>query len=151
MTRRIGGRRVNIYHYLDTVFSAPFNSLVPDIVAVHVLYGSTVLIKCLYKFGVGVSIDLYHRVRLSVLPLQYYLGGHGYTKQIEAVICDKVKAVVHISRPHTVKHLTANVVAEPVYACHPDRVAVHINDFGVFIYMKPVIVVAVGCRCRRCS
>ena len=64
------------------------------------------------------------------------------------MVCDKVETVVNISRPCAIEYLASYVVAEPVDACHPDLIAVHINDLCLIVDMEPVVMILVGsCDC----
>ena len=141
MTARCGSCAVNIYHDLNAVFSAPFNSLVPYIKAVH---RRTALNALDSKLGVFVLIYFYHGIGFVVFPLKQYLGRHRHTKQIKAMIGYFVEHFVHILRPYAIENLTSHIVAKPVAARKPHRVAVHINDLSILIYVKPVVMILVG-------
>ena len=135
-----GFRAVNIHHDLDTVLTAPCHCLIPDVKAV---LGGTALDALYGQFGIGIGIDLDHRIRTFVLPLQKDLCGHRDTQKIETVVSNGVECPVHIQAPDTVEHLTSDVVAKPVTTRQPDLVAILVHDL-VALDMKPVVLHIVG-------
>ena len=68
------------------------------------------------------------------------------------MVGDLPEHIVHVLGPYSVENLTADIVAEPVAAGDPDRIAVLVYDFGVVVDVQPVVVVAVrlcGSLCRE--
>ena len=135
----IGGRAVDIHHDLDALLTAPGHDLIPDVEAVLCLAADDAFDR---QLGVLVFVELDHGIRLTVLPLENDLGGHGHAQQIEAVVGNELEAIVDVGRPRAVKDLGSDIVAEPVDTGHPDLIAVHIHDLAVFD-MQPVVVIGV--------
>ena len=91
-------------------------------------------------------------IRVAVFPLEQNFRRHGNAEKIESVVGDLPEHIVHVLGPYPVENLTADIVAEPVAAGDPDRIAVLVYDFGVVVDVQPVVVVAVrlcGGLCRE--
>ena len=68
------------------------------------------------------------------------------------MVGDLPEHIVHVLGPYPVENLTADIVAEPVAAGDPDRIAVLVYDLGVVVDVQPVVVIAVrlcGSLCRQ--
>ena len=141
---------MNVDHDLDAQLPAPFDRHVPDIKAV---LDRTSLDALFGQFRVGVLVDLWRcRVGITVFPLEQNLCGHGNPEKVEPVVGDLPEHIVHILRPDPVESLAADIVAEPVAAGDPDRIAVLVYDLGVVVDVQPVVVIAVrlcGSLCRQ--
>ena len=141
---------VNINHNFNTQLSTPSNCLIPDIEAVFYRSADNTFFG---QFWVCPFVDLWRCwVRVAVFPLQQQFCRNRNPQQVKAVVGDLRQHIMHILRPHAIKYLTANIIAEPVAARQPDRIPVSVNDFRIVIDVQPVIVPSVwlcGGRYRR--
>ena len=143
-------RTVNIDHDLDAQFPTPLHRHVPDVEAV---LDRAALDALLGQFRIAVLVDLGGSgIRVAVFPLEQNFRRHGNTEKVESVVGDLPEHIVHVLGPYPVENLTADIVAEPVAAGDPDRIAVLVYDLGVVVDVQPVVVVAVrlcGSLCRE--
>ena len=136
---------MDVDHDLDAKLSAPLHCLIPDIKAILDL---TALHALHRQFRIGVLVDLRRcRIGIAVLPLQQNFSGHGNTQKVESMVGDLAQHIVHILRPNAVEYLTPHVIAKPVAASDPNRIAIPVHDFSVVVNVQPVVVVGI----RRCS